>query len=307
MLSPSFSYETQDAKQSKETSIREEADNEKKPLHLLLFASGIPRKEAYKLVVAGRVRVNGEIIADPSVTARLPGDTIAVDDRPPIRRERLRYVLVHKPRGYMCVMHDDKNEWRRGRPLISSLIPSTIQERLGDAGRLDLDSEGLVLLTNDQGLKEHIKRPNGSCRKRYVVTVKGSPTEEKLTKLRQGCVCIGNMGKLLDCRIKVLEVIPAIPGEDIRGFTRLEVELREGKKNQIRRMFGFIGHHVVRLLRIAIGPLLLGDLPSGQVRELDDSEIHQLYNNDDNNKTEQTEQLPEDGTRTPPAKKPKCQ
>lgn len=193
---------------------------------------------------------------------------------------------MHKPRNVLCAM-DDKNEWRgedqenpkfERRILVSSLVPSGITERLGHAGRLDLDSEGLVLLTNDRRLMGRVIRPGGACRKEYVVTVVGIPSEVDLVDLRSGS-SIKGIGQLLPCTIEILERIKAIVYEkdtDVRGFTKLRVKLQEGKNNQIRRMFSSIGHRVTRLVRISIGHLRLESVPHGGARELSVEEVDQL-------------------------------
>lgn len=218
------------------------------PLHLILVASGVgPRREALSFVQSGRVRLNGEKVVDTLVTADLKGgDIVTLDDRS-VLPERLRYVLIHKPRGVLCAMSDN-NEWRgedndypkfERRTLVSSLVPANITERLGHAGRLDLDSEGLVILTNDRKMMRLVTRPGGgagaSCRKKYNVTVKGTPSEVDLNFLRNGPT-VGGMGQLLPCKIEMLEHIAAPIDENnnnnVRGFTRLCVELKEGKNNQ---------------------------------------------------------------------------
>jgi len=256
-------------------------------LHLILVACGVGnRKKALSYVCAGRVCLNGVRIIDRLTTADLEGGDIVTFDNRTVVPERLRYVLAHKPRDVLCAM-DDINEWRgedrehpkfERRTLVSSLVPSDITERLGHAGRLDLDSEGLVLLTNDRRLMGLVIRPGGACRKEYIVTVVGIPSEADLVVLRNGS-SIKGIGQLLPCTIKIMERITARVYEkitDVRGFTRLRVELREGKNNQIRRMFSSIGHRVVRLVRTSIGHLRLDSVPWGGARELSVEEVKQL-------------------------------
>lgn len=252
-----------------------------KPLHHILVDAGVgSRKHTLSLVHSGRVCLNGEISKDRFLTANLSGGDVVTLDGKVVIPEDLRYLLVHKPRGVLCSMNDE-HDWKKElvgqRPLLSSLIPSHISERLGHAGRLDLDSEGLVLLTNDRHIMNLVIEPSGFCRKQYVVTVMGSPSEEDLDFLRDG-PNIGGMGQLLPCRINVLEKIAPTKGErGIRSLTRLEVELKEGKNQQIRRMFSFIGNRVARLIRVAIGPLKLESVPMlGEARELTDGEINRL-------------------------------
>jgi pseudouridine synthase len=152
-----------------------------------------------------------------------------------------------------------------------------VGERLYPAGRLDLDSEGLVLLTNDGELMQRVTRPGSGVVKVYEVTVGGRPRESELERLRDGAEIDGR--SLMPCRIDVLDRIEPESGgkgSDQRGFTRLRVELHEGKKNQIRRMFGDAGHRIDRLVRLAIGPLTLERVPAGGARELSAGEVNEL-------------------------------
>ncbi len=239
----------------------------------IIAAAGVTsRRKAEAFIVAGRVAVNGEVVRELGTTADPESDLVTLDVQP-LRREPLRYFVAHKPRGVLCAVHDD-----RGRPLVVDLLPDEVDERLYPAGRLDLDSEGLVLLTNDGDLMQRATRPGGGVAKVYDVVVGGSPSAGDLDALRAGAELDGR--RLMGCDIEVLERIepddPGGPGAAQRGFTRLRVTLQQGKKNQIRRMFQGIGHRVERLIRCSIGPLSLDDLPVGGVRELEQAELRRL-------------------------------
>jgi len=240
-------------------------------LQKIIAAAGVTsRRKAEVLIEEGRVAVNGEAV-ELGASADAEEDLVTLDGRP-LRAEPMRYFLVDKPRGVLCAVSDD-----RGRPVVTGLLPLTVGERVYPAGRLDLDSEGLVLLTNDGELMQRVTRPASGVPKEYEVTVGGRPTDEALEELRAGPEIDGR--RLLPCRIELLERIAPQeggPGADQRGFTRLRVVLHEGKKNQIRRMFGDAGHRVEKLVRTAIGPLTLERVPRGGMRELDPSEVDAL-------------------------------
>ncbi|MGD8330428.1 MAG: pseudouridine synthase [Acidobacteriota bacterium] len=241
-------------------------------LQKIIAAAGVTsRRKAEGLITAGRVAVNGEIVRELGAGADPDADLITLDGHP-LHSERLRYFVVDKPCGVLCAVSDD-----RGRPVVTGLLPLAVHERLYPAGRLDLDSEGLVLLTNDGDLMQRVTRPGSSIDKEYEVTVGGRPADDELDRLRSGAEVGGR--RLMPCQIEVLErVEPADggPGKDQRGYTRLRVVLHEGKKNQIRRMFSDAGHRVDRLMRTRIGPLTLERVPRGGVRELSAAEVEEL-------------------------------
>ena len=241
-------------------------------LQKIIAAAGITsRRKAEALIVDGRVAVNGEVVRELGAGADPDSDLVTLDGRP-LRSEKLRYFAVDKPRGVLCAVSDD-----RGRPVITGLLPLSVRERLYPAGRLDLDSEGLVVLTNDGDLMQRVTRPASGVEKEYEVTVGGRPPDAELDRLRAGAELEGRC--LLPCRIEVLERLEpggGGPGKEQRGATRLRVVLHEGKKNQIRRMFRDAGHRVDRLVRTAIGPLTLERVPRGGARELAAREVEAL-------------------------------
>lgn len=244
-------------------------------LQKIIAAAGVTsRRKAEGLIVDGRVAVNGKVRRELGTTADPDDDLITLDGRP-LKPEKLRYFLADKPSGVLCAVSDD-----RGRPVVTGLLPESVRERLYPAGRLDLESEGLVLLTNDGELMQRVTRPGGGIEKVYEVTVGGRPRDVELARLRGGAKIDGR--ELMPCTIDILERMEPRqqgPGKDQRGFTRLRVVLHEGKKNQIRRMFGDAGHRVDRLVRVAIGPLTLERVPAGGIRELTEEEVEGLRSN----------------------------
>lgn len=217
------------------------------------------RRKAEGLILAGRVAVNDRVVTELGATADPHRDRITVDGEP-LRPEPLRTLALHKPPGVLCSRRD-----RFGRPLIVDLLGEEVDERLYPAGRLDLESEGLVLMTNDGELMNAVTRPGGEVAKVYRVEVEGRPAAAGLRRLETGIPLDGRM--TLPCRIR--ELRPGPPAE-------LEVVLHEGRKNQIRRMFADIGHPVRRLVRVAVGPVQLGSLPPGAYRSLTDAELRAL-------------------------------
>lgn len=188
--------------------------------------------------------------ADPS------RDRITVDGRAALPR-KLHYVAYHKPVGVVSTMSDPE-----GRPAIGDVVRG-LREHLFPVGRLDFESSGLVLLTNDGELAQKLTHPRYQVPKLYRVKVRGRPEEAALARLRQGV-------RLTDGMTQPAEVVveTVLPSK-----TRLRMVLREGRQRQVRRMFEAVGHPVERLSRTAIGPLKLGALPIGQTRELTPREV----------------------------------
>jgi pseudouridine synthase len=226
-------------------------------LQKILAAAGVAsRRKAEQLILDGHVRVNGHTVTQLGTKADSRLDHIKVDGRL-IHPEPLEYYLVNKPPGVLSSVSDPLK-----RPLVTGLVKSRC--RLYPAGRLDFQSEGLMILTNDGSLTGKITR-SGFLEKRYRVKVQGQPSEEKLSQLRKGVTIDGE--SFSRCRISVLKK---------SSNSWCEVFLRQGKNRQIRRMFGHVGHPVMRIRRTAIGPLNLGDLPPGGSRKMLAKEVKAL-------------------------------
>lgn len=235
------------------------SDRQERLQKIIAHAGITSRRKAEDLILAGRVAVNGEVVTELGATADPDEDLVTLDGRP-LEPEERRYLAVHKPPGVVTSVRDP-----RGRPVVIDLLGGRVEERVYPAGRLDLDSEGLVLLTNDGDLMYRVTRPGGGVGKEYEVTVEGTPAEAALERLRRGIEMDGR--PTLPCTIERLEAGPP---------ARLRVTLHEGRNRQVRRMFSEIGHPVVRLVRRAIGPLRLGDLDPGEWRELTPEEVASL-------------------------------
>jgi 23S rRNA pseudouridine2605 synthase len=216
------------------------------------------RRHCEDLILAGRVSIDGVVVRDLA-TRVAPGQKVAVDGEP-ISSEKHVYWLVNKPRGYLCTNHDPSR-----RPLALDLVPH-ISQRVYTVGRLDEDSEGLLLLTNDGDLAHHLMHPRFGIEKTYLVQVAGAPTPDDMKKLREGVW-------LSDGHVKAKNV------KRLRKqgqSTWMRIVLAEGKNREIRRMLAKLNHKVMRLRRIAIGPIDIGNLRTGKSRPLLPMELKQI-------------------------------
>ena len=210
------------------------------------------RREAERWVLAGRVNVNGRTLTSPAVTV-VPGDTIVVDGKPLPAFESTRLFLYHKPVGLVTSLRDEKN-----RPTVFANLPPGIP-RVVSVGRLDLNSEGLLLLTNDGGLARYLELPVNALKRLYRVRVHGAVKPAHLASLAQGITVDGMNYGPIDARIERAQT-----GANVW----VAVTLKEGKNREIRKVMAHLGLQVSRLIRTAYGPFELGDLPSGAVREV---------------------------------------
>jgi 23S rRNA pseudouridine2605 synthase len=222
-------------------------------LNAFLARAGVAsRRRADELIKAGRVTVNGE----PGELNTVVGarDRVAVDGAE-VKRQRLRYVLLHKPADVLTTARDP-----RGRPTVVELVPG--EPRVVPVGRLDADTTGALLLTNDGPLAHRLAHPRYGVEKTYVAEVEGDPDEAALRRLREGV-------ELEDGRTAPARARRLGPG-------RVELVLHEGRKHQVKRMLAAVGHPVKRLHRSAYAGLTLQGLDSGAWRELEPSEVLKL-------------------------------
>ncbi|MEP6995850.1 MAG: pseudouridine synthase [Acidobacteriota bacterium] len=234
----------------------------------IIAAAGLAsRRAAEEWIREGRVRVNGQVAAlgdraDPEK------DSIKLDEKRvrPTSGPRT-YILLNKPKGFVTTVTDPG-----GRDTVLDLIPGKLRRGVKPVGRLDVQTEGLLLLTDDGDLARLVTHPSTGCPKEYLVKVAGEPTEARLQKLRAGVRL--EEGRTKPCQIQRMSATPRQGGEE--GNTWLRVTLREGRTRQIRRMFESVGHPVSKLKRVAIGPVRDPDLPSGAYRRLSASEVAAL-------------------------------
>jgi 23S rRNA pseudouridine2605 synthase len=219
------------------------------------------RRKAELLMVQGRVRVNGKTVTELGTTVDPETDVIVVNGRPVPKHTPLQYILLHKPQGYITTCDDEA-----GRPTVFDLLKRT-PTRLFPVGRLDCNSEGLLLLTNDGLLANRLLHPRYRVPRTYMVKIQGLISEPELAGLRRGVVL--DDGKTQPARVQVVR----------RGnqTSLLRMTLHEGRHRQIHRMLQRCGGYTVKKLqRVAMGPLSLAGLPRGHHRALEAFEINRL-------------------------------
>ena len=236
-------------------------------LQKILSTAGISsRRAAETLIVEGRVTVNGAPVTELGSKADPDTDDIRVDGRrvkPPGRR---RYILMYKPRGYITSRMDPEQ-----RPTVNDLLlKGGVREYIYPVGRLDYESEGLLLLTSDGDLAEKLMHPSHAVPREYHVRVRGVPTEETLDRLSRGVVLDGR--KTAPAQIEIIKQVESSSG----GDAILSVLIHEGRNRQVRRMCEAVGHPVSRLKRVRIGPITDDDIRPGEFRDLSDKEIAAL-------------------------------
>src|SRR6266513_6204824 len=232
---------------------------------IIAHAGYASRREAEAMMRAGRVTVNGRVVTELGSKADVEHDHIKVDGKLITRKETHRYILLYKPKEVMTTVEDPQ-----GRRTVIDLVRG-IRERIYPVGRLDFHSEGLVLLTNDGDLAYKVSHPTHGSVKTYSVKVRGVPDERLVDKLRRGITIEGK--RTLPCEI---ERIKTTGRTDDEGNSWFEVKLREGRTQQIRKMFQALGHPVTKLKRVAIGPISDPKLTPGVWRELTKNEVRML-------------------------------
>lgn len=229
-------------------------------LQKLLAEAGVAsRRAAEGIILAGRVTVNGTVIRELGTKVQPGHDRVAVDGSP-VKVQRKLYLALHKPAGYLCTRQDP-----HGRRTIFDLLPAE-WKHVYPVGRLDNASEGLIFLTNDGAFSLRISHPRYQVMKTYQVTSTGRIESHQLRQLRHGVVDAGEELRAASARV--------ITSSNARSV--VELELSEGKNREVRRLFAACGLPVERLLRIRIGPIRLGELPSGKWRTLTEQEINSL-------------------------------
>lgn len=220
------------------------------------------------------MKVNGSVTTNVALLVNPDKDKIEVNGKSVLQSEQLVYYMLNKPRGYVSTVSDPE-----GRKTVTSLFPSRL--RLYPVGRLDIDSEGLILLTNDGNLAYTLTHPKYEVEKTYRVLIQGSPTNSQLNKLATGV-------KLKDGWTKPAQ-IEIFRHEE--GDTWVDITIHEGRNRQVRRMCAYVGLEIKRLIRVRIGNLLLGDLTSGGCKKLTKEDILLLQNRQriDHGKNSKTE------------------
>ncbi|OLS40192.1 23S rRNA pseudouridine(2605) synthase RluB [Bacillus sp. MRMR6] len=230
-------------------------------LQKVIARAGIAsRRKSEELIKEGRVKVNGKIVTELGIKVT-PSDRVEVNEVQ-IESEVPVYFLLYKPRGVISSVSDEK-----GRKVVTDFFPH-LMERIYPVGRLDYDTSGLLLLTNDGEFANLLMHPSNQIEKVYVVKTKGIPAKENLRKLERGIRL--EDGKTAPARVKMLS------GDTKKQTAIIEISIHEGRNRQVRRMFEAIGHDVLKLKRERYGFLTLSGLTAGDARELTPHEVKQL-------------------------------
>ena len=236
-------------------------------LQKILSTAGISSRRASEaLITGGRVTVNGKPVTTLGSKADPDVDDIRVDGRRVKAPGRRRYILLYKPRGYITSRSDPEQ-----RPTVIDLLTKGgVREYVYPVGRLDYESEGLLLLTSDGDLAEKLMHPSHAVPREYHVRVRGVPDQETVERLARGVVLDGR--KTQPAEVEIVKLVDSTTGQD----AVLSVLIHEGRNRQVRRMCEAVGHPVSRLKRVRIGPITDDDIRPGEFRDLSDREIAAL-------------------------------
>lgn len=218
------------------------------------------RRKSEEIILKGKVKVNGEVVKELGFKIDIDQDTVIIDGKRLGLEENKVYILLNKPTGYITTMSDEFN-----RKKVIDLLKG-VEERVYPVGRLDYDTSGLLLLTNDGDLAYKLTHPKHEIEKKYIAKVKGIPTEEELMHFRNGL----KIEDYITSKAKVKVI------HKERGNSTLEVIIHEGKNRQVRKMCSKIGHPVVELKRIEMGEIKLSDVKEGRWRYLTPKEVEYL-------------------------------
>jgi pseudouridine synthase len=234
-------------------------------LHKAIAEAGIAsRRAAEELIRQGRVSVNGEIVTGMGVQVDPEIDTVTIDGKPMSKGLKKRTYMIYKPAGVLCTRSDPQ-----GRPTVYGLLPPEVSEGLHSAGRLDLDAEGMLILTNDGELSQALTHPSHHHHKTYLVTFKGEMDRRALRKMRNGIE--------LDDGLTLPASVDVVRTMSTARETTVTLVLREGRKNQIKRMGDAVGHRVISIKRTATGRLVLPPkMKPGTYKRLTSKEIATL-------------------------------
>lgn len=241
-------------------SVSEKSWGTKKTLDRVISKAGLgSRTDARSWIGAARVRVNGKVIQTPDHWVDFERDQVTLDGKP-IRAGKKIYLLLYKPKGYVTTYKDPE-----GRPTVYDLTRD-LQSWVSPVGRLDMDTSGLIVLTNDTRFAEHLMNPEYKVPKTYQVKSSTTLTDEQINQLRRGV-------ELSDGPAR-----PAVVNRirDSEKYSYIEIIITEGRNRQVRRMLEAVNSKVLKLVRTAIGPIRIGDLPIGNYRVLTHREVRQL-------------------------------
>lgn len=222
------------------------------------------RRGAEQMIADGRVSVNDKCVREQGVKVEIGADKVTLDGVPLKLTGKMYYVMLNKPVGYVTTVKDQFD-----RPTVVDILARDISDRIFPVGRLDYDTEGLLLMTNDGDFTYKITHPKHNVEKTYIAVLKGGITIRGLNQLRRG-VRLDDDFVTSPAEVEVLEAF--------NGHTSVKITIHEGKNRQVRRMFEAVGSKVVELQRISIGKVELGNLPLGRWRHLTSHEVNYLKN-----------------------------
>lgn len=232
-------------------------------LQKYMAQSGVAsRRKSEEIILKGRVKVNGKVIKKLGTTINPEKDIVSVDNKSIERESKKVYIMLNKPEGYVTTLKD-----RHSEKIVLDLV-NGIDERIFPVGRLDLDTSGLLLMTNDGDLTQKLTHPSYEVPKKYIAVVEGIPNSKKLARFRKGLKIDGRM--TAEAYIKVLK--------KHKDSSVLEISIHEGRNRQVRKMCEYIRHPILELQRIAVGELTLNDLKAGEWRYLTEKEVKYLRN-----------------------------
>ncbi|MGY0372036.1 pseudouridine synthase [Clostridium sp. JNZ J1-5] len=234
----------------------------KERLQKYMAACGVAsRRKCEEIIEEGRVKVNGNIVIELGFKVDPELDEIVVDSKLIKLEERKVYILLNKPEGYVSTVKDE-----RGRKTILDIVK--VNERIFPIGRLDYNTSGMILLTNDGDIYNRIIHPRKEVNKVYIAVIEGTPSKDKIDEFCNGI----DIGGYITAKAKFRII------EKLQDKSKVEIIIHEGKNRQVRRMCEKIGHPVIALKRISVGNIKLGNLRRGEWRYLDENEINYLKN-----------------------------
>ncbi len=222
------------------------------------------RRAAEQLIADGKVIVNGEKVSEQGIKVEIGADNVKVNGKPVKPSGKNYYIMLNKPTGYVSTVKDQFE-----RPTVLDLVGTEITERIFPVGRLDYDTEGLLILTNDGDFTYKVTHPKHNVEKTYIAVLKGGISIKGLAKLRGG-VRLDDGFTTSPAKVEMIDAVD--------GHTTIKITIHEGKNRQVRRMFEAVGSKVKELQRISIGTVELGNLPLGRWRHLTSHEVNYLKN-----------------------------
>lgn len=225
---------------------------------------GNSRRSAEKLLEEKRVKLNGKLVTNMATDVDELNDTVTVDGKPLSKINKKIYIMLHKPKGYITTVKDEK-----GRKTVMDFLPDFLKKVVKPVGRLDRDTEGLLLLTNDGNFANTLTDPKSEIKKHYNVTIEGEITKEEISAISKGVKIENRKGETIESGSAQVKIIDTKKLDETHILTRLEVIISEGKNREVRKLFESINKTITLLKRTKIGSLSLGGLSRGKYKDFD--------------------------------------